>query len=211
MLTELSVKDFIRNLSLDTPTPGGGSAAALTGSMSAALIEMVLQVSLKKKDDPGEVEKCKEIAKKCSRLSKKLILLVDEDAGAFDKVIAAYKMPRKNEEEKEHRRKEIQLGLKAASLVPLEVMRNVKEVFDYFDFVINTTVDSAISDVGVALLLADTATRGAFYNVVINLKFLKDGNFKKEIEDEATKIILFVKSKLDVFEEKIQRRLNPKV
>ncbi len=210
MLTELSVKDFIRKLALDTPTPGGGSAAALTGSMSAAIIEMVLQVSLKKKDDPDEVEQCKEVAKKCSRLSKKLILLVDEDANAFDKVMAAYKMPKKNEEEKELRRKEIQLGLKVASLVPLEVMRNVKEVFDYFDFVINNTVDSVISDVGVALLLADTATRGAFYNVVINLKFLKDENFKKEIEDEATKIILFVKSKLDVFEEKIQRRLNPK-
>jgi len=208
MLTELPVKDFIAKLASDTPTPGGGSAAALSGAMSAALLSMVLQISLKKKNDAEEVKKIKEIIEECNKTAKRLTLLIDEDALAFDKVMEAYKMPKKSIEEKNERKKAIQLQLKSASLVPLEVMKNVKKLFSYFDFVIMHTLKSTISDVGTALLLADTSIKSASYNVDINLKSLKDNDFKKKVRDEASEIISFARNKLDASEKILQERLN---
>jgi len=208
MLTELPVKDFIAKLASDTPTPGGGSAAALSGAMSAALLSMVLQISLKKKNDAEEVKKIKEIIEECNKTAKRLTLLIDEDALAFDKVMEAYKMPKKSIEEKNERKKAIQLQLKSASLVPLEVMKNVKKLFSYFDFVTMHTLKSTISDVGTALLLADTSIKSASYNVDINLKSLKDNDFKKKVRDEASEIISFARNKLDASEKILQERLN---
>ena len=208
MLTELPVKDFIAKLASDTPTPGGGSVAALSGAMSAALLSMVLQISLKKKNDAEEVKKIKEIIEECNKTAKRLTLLIDEDALAFDKVMEAYKMPKKSIEEKNERKKAIQLQLKSASLVPLEVMKNVKKLFSYFDFVIMHTLKSTISDVGTALLLADTSIKSASYNVDINLKSLKDNDFKKKVRDEASEIISFARNKLDASEKILQERLN---
>ena len=208
MLTELPVKDFIAKLASDAPTPGGGSAAALSGAMSAALLSMVLQISLKKKNDTEEVKKMKEIMEECNKTAKRLTSLIDEDALAFDKVMEAYKMPKKSIEEKNERKKAIELQLKSASLVPLEVMKNVKKLFNHFDFVTMHTLKSTISDVGVALLLADTSIKSASYNVDINLKSIKDSDFKKKVKDEESEIISFAKNKLDASYKILQERLN---
>ncbi len=208
MLTELPVKDFIAKLASDAPTPGGGSAAALSGAMSAALLSMVLQISLKKKNDTEEVKKMKEIMEECNKTAKRLTSLIDEDALAFDKVMEAYKMPKKSIEEKNERKKAIELQLKSASLVPLEVMKNVKKLFNHFDFVTMHTLKSTISDVGVALLLADTSIKSASYNVDINLKSIKDNDFKKKVKDEESEIISFAKNKLDASYKILQERLN---
>lgn len=208
MLTEIPVKDFVAKLASDTPTPGGGAVAALSGAMSAALLSMVLQISLRKKKDAEEIKKIKEIIEDCNETAKRLTSLIDEDAEAFDKVMEAYKMPKKSIEEKNERKKAIQEQLKSASLVPLEVMKNVKKLFNYFDFAIMHTLKSTMSDIGTALLLADTAIKSASYNVDINLKLLKDEEFKKKVGDEASEIISFARDKLDDSEKIFQEHLN---
>ncbi len=208
MLTELPVKDFIAKLSSDAPTPGGGSVAALSGAMSAALLSMVLQISLKKKDNAEEIKEIKKVIEDCNKTVKKLTLLVNEDALAFDKVMEAYKMPRKSTVERNERKKIIQLQLKSASLVPLEVIKNVEKIVNHFDFVVTHTLNSTISDVGTALLLADTAIKSASYNIDINLKFLKDEDFKKKVRDEASKTVSSARNKLDASEKIFQERLN---
>lgn len=187
MYSELSLGDFIAALSGDAPTPGGGSAAAVSGAMGAALLSMVLNISVKGKEI-AEVENMKKTAEKCGRISQEFLVLADEDSQAFNKVMQAYKLPKSNNEDKEKRSSMIQLSLKSAALIPLSVMRKVNEVSNFFEYVYSTSLDSIISDFLSALELLEAAMKCALYNVEINEKLIKDKEFVMEAAAESNKI-----------------------
>ena len=121
-----------------------------------------------------------EIAASAERLRKELIALVDEDAAAFERVMAAFRLPRETPELKAARSREIQVGYRAAVEPPLLVCRHALEVLELAEQVARLGNPNAVSDVGVAVLLAASALEGAALNAEINLGSIKDETFRNE-------------------------------
>ena len=188
MLIELTAKDYVRSVSSESPTPGGGSVAALAGSLGGALTNMVGNLTIGKKVYDGVPEEQKvnmETAfQSIDRLIEELILIVDEDSTAFDDVMRAFKLPKETDEEKKLRTNAIQEGYKKAMEVPLRCAEKCLEILRLQDVFANYGNVNAITDVGVGTLLAYTGLEGALFNVIINLKSIKDQEYKAQIESK---------------------------
>ena len=182
MLTEKSVKEFIETLSSSAPTPGGGSVAALGGALSASLISMVCRLS-------SDVEDLQTSLKESETLRLELTGLVDDDARAFDEVMKAFKLPKGTDEEKATRRTTIQSALKGAAEVPLNVAGGCARLLDLSNSTAKICNKNAISDVGVAALLAYASLGSASLNVDINLKSIKDEDFKAKATAELNELM----------------------
>jgi len=127
-MKNMTINEFTQLVSSESPVPGGGSIAALSGALSAALAEMVANLTVGKKKYADYKEEMMVIINKASALKEKLLNNIEEDSLAYNKVMEAYKLPQKTEEEKLHRMEEIEKGLKIAALVPLEVAETSFEV-----------------------------------------------------------------------------------
>lgn len=187
MLIELTVKDYVRSVSSESPTPGGGSVSALAGSLGGALTNMGnLTIGKKVYDRVPEEQKVNmETAfQSIDRLIEELILIVDEDSTAFDDVMRAFKLPKETDEEKKLRTNAIQEGYKKAMEVPLRCAEKCLEILRLQDVFANYGNVNAITDVGVGTLLAYTGLEGALFNVIINLKSIKDQEYKAQIESK---------------------------
>ncbi|WP_128426926.1 cyclodeaminase/cyclohydrolase family protein [Gudongella oleilytica] len=186
MLIELTAKDYVRSVSSESPTPGGGSVAALAGSLGGALTNMVGNLTIGKKVYDGVPQEQKvnmeEAFQRIDKLIEELILIVDEDSTAFDDVMRAFKLPKETDEEKKLRTSAIQEGYKKAMEVPLRCAEKCLEILRLQDVFANYGNVNAITDVGVGTLLAYTGLEGALFNVIINLKSIKDQEYKAQIE-----------------------------
>lgn len=164
------MRRFLEKLSSDTPTPGGGSASALAGALSASLIAMVAGLTSEKKG-------MKELKRKALTLQGKLFEAVSEDAASYDKVIEAYRLRKKTEKERRNRQRAIQRAYRNATVPPRLVSQHSIELLDSCQFLILNGRPSAITDVGVAAFLADTALKGGLLNIKINLTSIRDKGF----------------------------------
>ncbi|MEW6662996.1 MAG: cyclodeaminase/cyclohydrolase family protein [Bacillota bacterium] len=182
-LTEMKVADFLQELASDSPAPGGGSVAALAGSLGAALAEMVARLT---KDSP---EQTQEIVAKAQALRARLAAAVQEDTEAFNKVMAAFKMPKATPEEKAARTEAIQRAFRGAVEVPLAVMEGCLDTLRLAKTVVDTGNPNALSDAGVAGLVAQTGVRGAYYNVLINLPSIKDAVYVEEVRAKIAHLV----------------------
>jgi len=198
MLIDEPLKDFLDSLSSSAPTPGGGSAAALGGALSASLISMVCRLS-------EDVEELQAVLKDSEILKSELTKLVDEDARAFNEVIKAFKLPKDTDEEKAERKESIQNALKGAARVPLIVAGRCAQLIKLASETAKKCNKNAISDVGVASLMAHASLRSAALNVNINLGSIKDEEFnsettmelkdlRSEAERELKEVVDFVES-----------------
>ncbi len=188
MLSDLSVKDLLNKTASSSPVPGGGSIAALSASIAAALSEMVANLTIGKKGFENVEPEMKKIAAESSRLRDKLVKDVDRDSDAFNDVLAAFRLPKNNEEEKMNRSKAIQDALKNAAMVPLSVARDASKVMDLAEIVIKKGNKNAVTDGAVGAMTARTAVLGALYNVKINLGSIKDIDFVKEVTKDVRKL-----------------------
>ncbi|MEJ5228801.1 MAG: cyclodeaminase/cyclohydrolase family protein [Pseudothermotoga sp.] len=176
---KLSIREFAERVADKSPTPGGGAVGALVGALAASLVEMVANLTLSRADYSdwhAEMEKVVSLMKE-----KRLALLegIDLDVKAFDEVMAAYKLPKNTVEEKEKRSQLIQEALKKAARVPYESCRHVKEILKSAVSVTEWGNVNAISDAVSAAELAASAFYSAKANVLINLKLIKDEEFKE--------------------------------
>ena len=188
MLTELTVKGFLAETAGEAPVPGGGSISALNGAIAASLCQMVANLTIgKKKYADCEAEK-KEIAAKVASIAQELVLDVDRDSDAYDKVFAAFKLPKETDEEKAARSQAIQESTKYAAEVPMEVARRVYSLLDLIDAVVARGNQNAVTDGCVAMMCARCAIVGALFNVRINLTSLKDRDFASKLSQEADKM-----------------------
>lgn len=198
----LTVSEFVQAVAEGSPTPGGGSVSPLIASLSSALISMVgsltasrLEAGVSRKCDETDRDTyCEDIIRKqfildavsvANRLQARFLVLADEDSAAYDRVIAAYRLPRGNEDEKQARSCAIQDALKDACRVPAEVVKLALEVLHLTEIMAEHGMKSALSDVAVACLAAWAGMRGAYFNVRINLPSIKDKAFVKETEDDV--------------------------
>lgn len=171
---ELTVRAFVGQLATSAPTPGGGSAAALAGALGAALVQMVVALtSARPEAEPMENE-LRELALAAAGFQSELLRMVENDAAAYASVIAARRLPRGTERERELRRIQIAAAVRDATRSPLLIAERAAEVLKLAERLAPIGSRNAISDVGVAGLLAAAALRGGALNVRINLPFLPD-------------------------------------
>lgn len=185
MLIEMTLNEYVRSVASGEPTPGGGSVAALVGSLGGALTNMVGNLTIDKTvydDVPQEAKtQMEEAFVKIDKLTEELKGIVDEDSRAFDDVMQAFKLPKATDSEKAARSEAIQAGYKKALEVPLRCGEKCLEILRLQEVFANYGNVHAITDVGVGTLLAYSGLEGALFNVTINLKSIKDEAFKIEI------------------------------
>ncbi len=171
------VHRFLDDLASADPTPGGGSAAAVMGAMGAALVAMVCRLTIGKKDHEGVEAAMRQALAKAEALRQRLTEMVATDVQAFDALMAAYRLPRSNEQEKLARAAAIQEALKQATDAPLDCALACAEVIELSQQVAPEGSRGVISDAGVAALVAQAGLRSAALNVYINVPSIKDGEF----------------------------------
>jgi methenyltetrahydrofolate cyclohydrolase len=176
-ITRRSIDDFLDRLAGSDPTPGGGSAAAIMGAMGAALVSMVCNVSFGKKGCEAAEPELREVCAQSEALRTRLTAMVADDVSAFDELMAAYKLPKSSDEEKETRSRAIQASLKRATEVPLACARDCAEVIRLSGRAGEHGYLGVISDAGVGVSAAYAAARSAALNVYINAPSLKDRAF----------------------------------
>ncbi|EHQ91727.1 cyclodeaminase/cyclohydrolase family protein [Desulfosporosinus youngiae] len=184
MLIEKTVSGFIEELASNSPAPGGGSAAALAGSLGAALSIMVCNFTEGKPKFSGVQDEISQIKQKGLALKNDLTDYIDADTNAFDEVMKAYKLPKDTDAEKTLRSEKIQEATIGASLPPLKVAESCVEVLKLSLRVLtignpNTACDAAVSGV-----TAYAGFQGAIFNVKINLSSIKDETFLQNVRDK---------------------------
>lgn len=187
-LQDLTVKEFIDKVTGNDPVPGGGSVSALNGSLAASLAAMVANLTVGRKKYAEVNDEMEELSARLTGLSAQLLNDVDRDAEAYDRVFAAFKLPKETDEEKAVRTEAIQRETKYAAQVPMEVARTAHAMLPLIDTVARKGNSNAVTDACVAMMCARTAVLGALLNVRINLTSITDEAFVKERSAEAERL-----------------------
>lgn len=169
-LVDRTLRAFSDELASAAPVPGGGSAAAYAGAVGAALAAMVDRIAQRKNDD----EALRDHIAEMENLRSDFLRLVDDDSAVYARVAEAMKLPRDTDAEKEARTERLQASLLAAARVPLELAKTSRRLLEGCERGLARSPAAAVSDIGVAALMAEAALRGAAMNVMINLASLKD-------------------------------------
>jgi len=172
-----TIGKFLDELASEQPTPGGGGAAAIMGAVGAALVSMVANLTIGKKNYEAFDAELKATNAEAEKVRAELTAAIDEDVVAFNAVMGAYGLPRGTDEEKAARAAAIQAALKQATDAPLRAVKACHEVIKLSAVVAEKGNVNVISDAGVAVLAANAGLRSAALNVYINAKSIKDREF----------------------------------
>ena len=181
--------DFVDEVSRDSPAPGGGSVAALSGALGAALGTMVANLSTSKAGFEDQKGKLNKIATKGQNVKNALITAIDDDTSAFDQVIKAMRMPKDTDADKESRETAMQKGYQTATRIPLKTVEHCRDALHICSEISNLMDDGMASDVGSGALMANAGAKAAAYNVRINLKSIENKRFCRTTENELEKLI----------------------
>ena len=185
---ESSLGAFLDALASGAATPGGGGAAAIAGSMGAALVSMVCNLTLGRERYAAVHDEMREVLDRAETLRAELQQLAEDDVTVFNRLSAAYKLPRVTEADIAIRRDAIQSSLKRATEVPLRTARAAAAILPLCAPVAERGNQAAVSDVGVAALLAHTAVRSALFNVNINLRTIEDQIYSLQVRREVERL-----------------------
>ena len=206
-LVDLTVTGFVNETASESPAPGGGSISATMGAMGAALGTMVANLSSHKRGWDDRWEEFSDWAVKGKYYQEELLKMVDEDTRAFNKIMDAYSLPKKSEEEKSSRNKIIQDATKYAIEVPFKVMNLCHGSMEVMKAMAEIGNPNSVSDAGVGAIAALAGVKGAFLNVKINAGGLEDKTFVEEIvskgKDIQEKAVKLQKEILDIVEKKM--------
>ena len=188
-LIDLTVKGFADETSRESPAPGGGTISAYMGALGAALGTMVANLSSHKAGWDARWEEFSNWADKGQKIQAELMTLVDEDTEAFNRIMEAFGLPKKTEEEKAVRSAAIQAATLFATQVPLHTMQASFKVFELCKAMAEEGNPNSVSDAGVGVLAARAAVLGAGLNVKINASGLKDRETADKLVGEANELI----------------------
>ncbi len=188
-IPEMTTGAFVDALAAQTSTPGGGGAAALTGSMAAALVSMVINFTVGKKKYAEVEDELRGYLAESERLRGELLALADADADAFTAVSATYGMPKETDAEKEARTAAMQDALKHAAHVPFVTAEKCLEVIKLAEPVGAKGNPNVVSDAATAIYLAQAALLAGIANVNVNLKLIKDEAFVDEWEKRRNLVL----------------------
>lgn len=189
---ESSLSDYLKASRSAEPTPGGGSVSALVAGLGAALGQMVMSLSVDKEffqAYPAEQRAVLEEANaSLFRIEKRLAQLVDEDGEAFAAYMDALRLPKNSEEEKTRRRAAMAKAMRGAMETPLETASLCVEILEALPEICAAGNANAITDAGVAVLLAEAACHGSLYNVRINLNYIKDEALVSQTKEKVAEL-----------------------
>lgn len=179
-MIENSINSYLEAAAARTPAPGGGSVSALTGALGASMVSMVANFTVGKKKYEDVQDEIKSILSESEKLRLRLTELVDEDIKAYSAVSSAYSLSKETDNERKTRAEQISRATKDAVGIPLEAAGCCFRVLELCRSLVDIGNRNLISDVGVAVLLAEAALRGADVNVEVNLVSLSDASFVEE-------------------------------
>lgn len=189
-LVDLTLTDFADETAGESMAPGGGSISAYVGSLGVALGTMVANLSGHKAGWDDRWEEFSNWAVKGQSYKNKLMFLVDEDTNAFNKIIDGFRMPKGTEEEQKLRAEAIENATKYATEVPFKVMETAFQSMEVMQAMLKDGMQTSLSDAGVGILCAKAAVTGAYFNVKINAKDIKDRTFADDLLKRGEEIYL---------------------
>ena len=207
-LIDDSVGAFSGELAAASPAPGGGSAAAVSGSLAAALVAMVCRLSLGRDDLAVSEEELTATLAAAERLRGRFLELVDEDTAAFNVVMDAVRMPKAEGAERSARSAALAEATLAAAAVPLETLTASAQTLTLAGVLVGRANPAAASDLGVAVELARAAAEGALLNVAINLGSLSPDDEVEELRSASAREIDVARRSSAAAAEAIRRGLG---
>ena len=200
--------EFVTVLASKAPVPGGGGASALVGAVGTALGNMVGSLTVGKKKYADVEEEMWELKAKCDKLQAELLHLIERDAEVFEPLAKAYGMPRETEEEKAEKARVMEIVLKEACSVPMEIMEKCCEAIDVIVEFAAKGSALAISDAGVGVIFCKAALQGASLNVFINTKSMKNREYAEELNAKAEAMLAKYTVLADEVFAQVRGRLN---
>jgi glutamate formiminotransferase/formiminotetrahydrofolate cyclodeaminase len=207
-LMDLVGKEFIQELSTNSPAPGGGSVSALAGALGAALSSMVAALSHEKKELLDLKPEMNEIGIEAQNLKDRLSFLVDEDTNAFNKVMDANRLSATNDEEQSAKNQAIEIANKYAIEIPMETAKKCFSVIELADTLVEKGNPNSVSDAGVAAEVALAGVSGACMNVLINLTSVEDESYCDDMKNKVEDIMEKAESLQKVVFEKTMNIIN---
>ncbi|NEW77859.1 MAG: glutamate formimidoyltransferase [Gelidibacter sp.] len=206
-LIDLTVSGFAEETAAESIAPGGGSISAYVGALGVSLGTMVANLSSHKAGWDDKWEFYSDWAVKGQAYKNKLLQLVDEDTNAFNKIIDGFRMPKTTDEEKEARKQAIEKATIYATEIPFQVMETACDSMEVMQAMLKEGMQNSLSDAGVGVLCARTAVVGAYFNVRINAKDIKDRVFAEDILAKGEKIY----QKAIAVEQEVMEYINSKM
>lgn len=200
--------EFVTVLASKAPVPGGGGASALVGAVGTALGNMVGSLTVGKKKYADVEAEMYELKAKCDKLQAELLHLIERDAEVFEPLSKAYGMPRETEEEKAEKARVMEIVLKEACSVPMEIMEKCCEAIDVIVEFAAKGSALAISDAGVGVIFCKAALQGASLNVFINTKSMKNREYAEELNAKAEAMLAKYTVLADEVFAQVRGRLN---
>lgn len=188
-LTKMNLTDFCQALASKEPAPGGGSASAMMAAMGIGLTAMVANLTVGKKKYAEHDQLMRDIIAGAMALQNKLAAAIDRDTEAYNGVSAVFAMPKETDEDKAKRAAAMQEALKAATLVPFEVVELSAKALALTKQAVGCSNTNCASDLGVAALALNAGAKGAWMNVLINLGGIKDEGFVEKISGEGGAVV----------------------
>jgi glutamate formiminotransferase/formiminotetrahydrofolate cyclodeaminase len=207
-LVRKSVGEFVDEVSRDTPAPGGGSIAALAGSIGAALAAMVANLTVGKAGFDARFKELDALAVKAQGVKDSLLAAVDEDTQAFNGVMDALRMPKDTADQKAARSEALQSGYKRATEVPMQTARQCCAALELCLAAARSGNDVMITDAGVGALVSFAGVKGAAYNARINLKSIKDADYASRTGAEIARLVDESRKILDLVEREVERVMS---
>jgi formiminotetrahydrofolate cyclodeaminase len=207
-LVGLTLDQFVRLLASDKPAPGGGSVAALTAALSAALCAMVARLTVGKEKYRDGWEAMERVRDAADELAREFMNLVEQDTEAYNEVLAAVKLPKETEVQRSVRQQAIEKATQHAAAVPLATLEHLSRAPDLVRKALEHGNPNCLTDAGVAVQLLRAAAAGAAYNVRINLSGIKNGEFVEATSARMAEFRAQVESAASELERIVDQRLN---
>jgi len=206
MYIDETLQHYLDDLASARPAPGGGSTAALSGAMGAALASMVCRLTIGKAAYAGVQQEIEELLKRTEHLRLRFQQLIQEDIEAYGRLSACYKLPRETNEERATRTEAIQKQLVEAALVPLEVAERAAELVQCCERIIEIGNATVLSDVATGAILASGAGEGAALMVRINVQALKNDELADELRERLNRALSIIASGVQRVTSRVGRR-----
>jgi formiminotetrahydrofolate cyclodeaminase len=197
MYIEETLHRYLDDLATARPTPGGGSTAALSGAMGAALASMVCRITMGKEAYADVQREIEELLRRTEYLRSRFQQLMQEDIEAYGRLAACYKLPRETSEERKYRTDMIQKQLVEAALVPLEVAECAAELIQCCQRIAEIGSTTVLSDVATGAILASCSGKGAALMVHINLRTMKNDKMVVELGDRLNTALAIIEESVE--------------
>lgn len=207
-LISYSCEEYVNVLASKAPVPGGGGTSAFVGAIGMALGNMVGSLTVGKKKYADVEADIITLQEKATALQNELLRLVEKDAEVFEPLAKAYGLPRETKEERAEKARVMEVILKDACSVPMEIMERCCEAIDVIEEFAAKGSALAISDAGVGVVLCKAALLGASLNVFINTKAMANKEYAEEVNKKADEMIASYSKKADEIYSAVDARLR---